>query len=200
VKNSLNLMVSMIGLQARSSGDAATRAVLQSVVGRIHAIADAHELLQKGPALGRIDVSNLLQQLCSFARVAYLGELEFKGGGTLILEAKQAISVGVIANELMTNAMKHARSRVLVAARHDDRNFILEVSDDGAGLPATFDLRDKKSFGLSAVMLLVDSLGAELSPKSSESGTTFMLTVPLQRSVGPEPAPGQPRVATISAT
>jgi two-component sensor histidine kinase len=200
VKNSLNLMVSMIGLQARTSADAATRAALQGVAGRIHAIADAHELLQNGPALGRIDVLNLLRQLSSFARLAYLGELEFEGDGTLILEAKQAISIGVIANELMTNAMKHARSRVLVATRHDNGHFVLEVSDDGPGLPATFDLRDKKSFGLSAAMLLVGNLSAELSPKTSESGTTFTLTVPLQRSVGPEPVPREPRVAAISTT
>jgi two-component sensor histidine kinase len=190
VKNSLNLMVSMIGLQARSA-DPETRAALRGIAARIHAIADAHELLQKGPAIGRIDVSDLLRQLCSFARLTYLGELTFESDGSVILEAKNAITIALVANELITNGMKHARSRIDVNMRHDGARLIFEISDDGPGLPDTFSLRDKKSFGLSAVMLLVKNLDAELSPETSKSGTVFTLRIPLRQSPTPHDVQAQ---------
>ncbi|MGE5537051.1 MAG: sensor histidine kinase [Gemmatimonas sp.] len=183
VKNSLHLMVSLIGLQSRATTDTGTRRALEETATRIHAIADVHDLLQKGPEIGRIDVSALLQQLCAFVRFGYDGEVRFVSNAAPHLDAKQATSVGIIVNELITNAMKSARRVVAVSTGGDARHFAVEVADDGPGLPEKFDLRDRNSFGLRAAMLMVDSIGADLAVvRTGETGTTFRLTVPLRPS------------------
>jgi two-component sensor histidine kinase len=92
-----------------------------------------------------------------------------------------AIPVGLIANELLTNCLKHAfvgREKGLVRiglSVHDSQRIELTIADDGCGLPAEFAPEKSASLGLRLVKILSDQIKGQLQWKSA-GGATFILT------------------------
>jgi two-component sensor histidine kinase len=105
----------------------------------------------------------------------------------MALDVEQAIPLALIANELAANALEHAfpagtHGRICVAlsyASEPDEYGVLEVSDDGVPLPATFDLKTAESTGLYLVRTLASQLRAQLTVEESTPGKTFRLRFPL---------------------
>ena len=103
-------------------------------------------------------------------------------GAPLVLGADQAIATGLILNELISNALKHAfpdgRSGLIrIDAQNHDGRVELAVIDDGVGLPEDLDTRKSKSLGLQIVEILARQLRGAWELKS-ESGTIFRLSFP----------------------
>ena len=105
------------------------------------------------------------------------------------LDVDRAIHLGLVVNELLTNAIKHAFPKgrpgdVVVSIRTLGDQVRLQIGDNGRGLPASVVLKEAKSVGLRTVHLLLERLRAQVTIQR-EGGTTFTLTLPMHLS---EPA------------
>ncbi|MDO9034488.1 MAG: ATP-binding protein, partial [Methanoregula sp.] len=101
--------------------------------------------------------------------------------GKIMLSINTAIPLGLIINELASNALKHAfcggsKGTLSIAVREEGRTLYLTVKSDGIGIPADFDWRNTESLGLRLVISLVDQLDGTIELDRS-SGTAFVITV-----------------------
>ena len=185
VKNSLSLVSALLHLQSRSlSGD--TRAALEDAASRVHAVATVHDQLWRQADAREIDLqpflANLAGALAAGApRHATRVEVE-----PVVVSADMAVPIGLLVNELVTNAYKYAYpdgsgGEVRVVGRCDRAGtYEIEVSDSGRGLPPGFDMSGpSESLGMRVVATLAKQLGARISAGSAEPGTRFVLSFPL---------------------
>jgi two-component sensor histidine kinase len=112
--------------------------------------------------------------------------LHFDAPEAIQFAADRAILVGLIINELVSNAGKYAYPNgpggpiwVRVLLQPDKQTILLSVRDEGAGLPSGFDPATSKRLGTRLVNALSKQLGAELTRPASPIGTNFTLIVPL---------------------
>jgi two-component sensor histidine kinase len=190
VKNNLQVITSMINMQVRRIEAGGTRDALEECGMRVHAIALIHEKLYQSRDYARVAFSEYARSLASSvfhaAGVSRAVKLEL-AIDDLELAVDRAIPCGLILNELITNALKHAfqdnRSgtiRVALTRAEGDR-LRLSVDDDGVGLPERFDVDTAESVGLRIVSTLAQQLAAQLEV-SGRSGASFRLTFPAERS------------------
>lgn len=192
VKNNLQVITSLLRLEAGRIDEPATRAVLKNMQTRIRAMALLHETLYRSENFARVDLAAYLRQVATQLFRSHSGDL---GAVRLTLNLAptsvgidQAIPCGLTVNELMTNALKHAfpagRSgelRVNLQA-DDDGRVHLGVSDDGVGLPPDFVEKQRHSLGLQLVSDLVKQLNATL-----EIGPGAAFTVRFYRRAAADP-------------
>lgn len=184
VKNKFAMILSIIGLQARQS-EPATRTALDAIAGRVRVIANVHDYLQFARHDRQVDMSEYLGELCRS-----LGETmrELRPvtvsvkAQPILLPPEKALPVGLIANELLTNAFKYAfphdrigHVHVELAQLQDD--LALAVTDDGAGCAEG----RKPGLGSRLVMLLVAQLGGECKWQQGEPGCKVTATFPMPR-------------------
>jgi two-component sensor histidine kinase len=139
VKNKFAMVSSIIALQARQSPPDVRRA-LDDISARVHVIANVHNFLQLSRHEGLIEMENYVPSLCTSLREA-IGPQNIHVSATaerLELAPEKALAVGVIVNELVTNAFKYAfagreRGQVRVQLSRDGADVVLSVSDDGIG-------------------------------------------------------------------
>ncbi|HSO32076.1 MAG TPA: PAS domain S-box protein [Labilithrix sp.] len=188
VKNNLQVISSLMNMQLRKVDDAAARDALEECRTRVLAIALIHEKLYQSKDSGQVPFSDYIRSLAS--QVFHAGgashdrialELEIE---EVVLPVHRAIPCGLIVNELITNALKHAfpanragTVRVELAARHG--RLLVGVKDDGVGLPAGFDLRASKTLGLQLVTTLAEQLHATVEIGGGPRGAAFRVTLPL---------------------
>lgn len=186
VKNNLQIISSLLNLQADRIQEPAARDVLVLSVNRVRSMARVHEMLYSGRDLARIDLGVYLRSLLSdlsgmFNDVARTVTVE-ADLASVPIPVDKAVPCALIANELVTNVYKHAFAgggpgtlRVRLGRKDGDVEFV--VSDDGAGLPEGFDPAACESLGFQLVFALVEQLGGKLDI-SSEGGTTFRISFP----------------------
>lgn len=142
VKNKFAMMSSIIGMQARNASPEA-RAALEDVGARVQVIATVHNYLQVSRHEGLIDMSEYVEGLCRSLAEALGNVRPIRVSVTadkVLLPPDKALSVGVIINELATNAFKYAfpgerSGHVNVEFAHRQTELILSVTDDGKGCP-----------------------------------------------------------------
>jgi two-component sensor histidine kinase len=181
VKNKFAMILSLIGLQARQS-QPETRVALEAIAQRVRVIANIHDHLQTARHGNLVEMSE------------YLGELGKALGDTvrelrpvtvsvssqpLRLESDKALSIGLIANELITNAFKYAFiddqiGHVGVRFAADGGQIELRIEDDGVGCPE----RAAPGLGTRLVTLIVDQLGGGLKIENLDPGCRVSVTVP----------------------
>ena len=173
VKNNLSVIKSLVQLQRSRSKDAAFLDATGELIGRIFAISLVHDQLDKNQALAVLDPVEYISALVGNIESGLLGvrpasiRLEFDTGGRL-LQTEAAQSLGLIVNEALTNALKHASfcrdhdgpPCILLSLRVDGGNYRLVVVDDGPG-PA--DIEASGGLGLKLVRSLASSLGGTAS-------------------------------------
>ncbi len=189
VKNNLQLVISLIALQRNSLEDPEARDALVDSENRILSMALVHELLYREQQYAAINLGNYLRDLSRGVAMAGIGEsrkieLEHRFAEVTV-ELETAIPIGLIVNELLTNAVKHAfhgrnEGTITIGTDRDDeeKQIKLSISDDGRGLPPDWEQRRTKSLGLLIVDTLCAQLEATLSCASDTSGTRFTLTIP----------------------
>ena len=155
VKNSLQIVSSMLHLQASTAGDEGITAQLADASSRVSAIGRAYERLAYDADVENIDLGAYLQAVCADVITANSNcKLHFDGADGIWFCADRAISLALIVNELVTNAVKYAfsnghESHIFVRlVRQDANTALVYVRDDGIGLPPNFDLSMSK--GLNA--------------------------------------------------
>jgi two-component sensor histidine kinase/ABC-type amino acid transport substrate-binding protein len=189
VKNNLQVITSLLRLEAGRSGQPDTRAVLQEMQGRIRAMALLHETLYRAGTFASVDLASYLKQLATQAfRAQSNGAVRL----SLLLDTvqvsmDQATPCGLLVNELISNALKHAfpagqGGEIQVALQAMPNpvggapQWCLRVSDNGVGLPADFNVRRLSSLGLQLATDLARQLGGTLlisASSDSASGASF---------------------------
>lgn len=193
VKNNLQVITSLLRLEAGRSLQPNVVAVLAEMQSRVLSMALLHETLYRSDNLALVDLAAYLERLGH----QIVRSLAPAAGITLQLDVEpipldldQAVPCGLIVNELMSNALKHAfpngsRGDIRITARLVDGGpaLRLSVADSGAGLPADFDEARTRSLGLQLVSDLARQLHGTLDI-SSAHGTTFSLTFIPKSTVG----------------
>ena len=185
VKNSLQIVSSMLHLQAISANDDSLIAQqLAEASSRVSAIGRAYERLAYDADFENIDLSAYLQAVCADAISAGSNcKLDFDGISGIWLSADRAIPLALIVNELVTNAVKYAFSNrpaghiYVHLVRQDANTALVSVRDDGVGLAADFDLTKSKGLGMQIVAALVKQLGADITRTTQGEGNEFVVSV-----------------------
>jgi PAS domain S-box-containing protein len=190
VKNNLQVIASLLNLQASHVADAASREVLRESQSRVRSIALAHEAIHRSSDVGSVDLDAYLASLVHSLVLMYdapaRGVSIVSRGVGVRLGIDAAMHCGLIVNELVSNAVKHAfpggrRGTVEAALRREDEALVLGVADDGIGFPAELDYRSSPSLGLSLVCTLTKQLGGSIT-MTRGAGTAFAV-----RFASPEP-------------
>jgi two-component sensor histidine kinase len=182
VKNNLQIVSSLLKLQADSLTDRGAAAALKESQQRVQSMAMIHERLYAVKQMAEIEFDDYARDLVHGLVYSYAGRAGNVTGRTLPpnirLNIGQAIPCGLILNELVTNALKYAypdgRDGEVTVELHEsaEGRIRLSVSDTGQGLPADFDWKNMNSLGLRIVNVLAKQLGGNFTIESGER-TTF---------------------------
>ncbi|HLF25034.1 MAG TPA: GAF domain-containing protein [Anaerolineae bacterium] len=183
IKNNLQTVAMLLRIQASDGQLLTAQDVLHISVNRILSIAAVHEVLaQEGFRL--VDVKDVCERITLIVAQNMLRpdlRIEIKvEGESVILPSKPATSLALVINELLQNALEHAfvgrtAGAVHIRLGHGAKEYLVEVSDDGVGLPA----EKTSSLGLEIVETLVrDDLHGKLSFKSGPAGTQVVIRLP----------------------
>jgi PAS domain S-box-containing protein len=181
IKNSLQLVVSLLRLQLSKAANLETRHALREAMARVDAVANAHLALQRSADLRGIDIDHMLEDLC-----AHLGELnpaldlQCDAGSGVCLDAEQAIPLALIASELLTNALRHAfepttSGVVRLTVGHEAGTLSLTVADSGKGFSVA---AQKAGLGSAVIVNLARQIGAATATRSAPgAGTSVHLSL-----------------------
>ena len=189
VKNNLQVVTSLLNLQADHAGDPRLRAMLTESCGRVKAMSLTHQLLYERKDFSRLDLGDYLDRLVQSIRATYRAT-----GGRIALrldlplqavhlDLERTIPCGLLVNELVTNSFKHAFpgdrcGEIVIQLRALAQGEIgFDVADDGIGLPPGVDMASLSSLGLQLVPLFVEQLHGKLRI-AREAGTRFSITFP----------------------
>ncbi|RME72055.1 MAG: PAS domain S-box protein [Verrucomicrobia bacterium] len=190
VKNNLQIISALLRMQTRKARDRAAIEALEHSIGRVMAMSMVHEKLYQAQNLVSIDFISFVQSLVGFLNQLTVGSgtevaIDVEGD-ELALSIDQAIPIGLVLNELVTNSIKYAfpetrrgaRVRIEVH-RGDDERARIVVADNGIGLPEAVDPERSDGLGFRIVRMLVEQLHGGLQYDSSSEGLRVIVDVPL---------------------
>jgi two-component sensor histidine kinase len=181
VGNSLQIIASLLHLQASSSTQDDVKAALTNAVGRVAAVAQVHRRLYTSHDLKSVLLNQyldaLLEDLRRSAEGNRMSRLTLKAEPVEI-DPDRAVAIGIIVNELVMNAVKYAYPdgagpiHVDLAAHHD--NLVLSIADNGVGLNAKADPRST-GMGQRIVTAMASKLAASVERDSTHPGTRIVV-------------------------
>jgi two-component sensor histidine kinase len=185
VKNNMQVISSLLNLQSNATGNEECRGILNDARTRIHAMSMVHERLYHSKNLVKIDFAEYLdflaEHLFQFCQVKPdLVGLEMTLA-KVFLDINSAVPAGLLLNELISNALKHAfpagrKGVVRIGLKLGSEGTIeIKVADDGVGLPEGLDFRKSESFGMQLINLLAGQLEATIDLDRT-AGTAFTVT------------------------
>ena len=187
-KNSLQFVASMLRMQAtRHIGNPEFEAELLQASARVSCIAKVHDVLSRTDQNGEFDFSHYLKGLCSDLHAAWSRGNDpsiVVSAAHVLLPAETAATLGLITNELVTNAFKHAYpdgAPVIVRVAFlplKDGSFHLVVADSGAGWLQHGEVRPETGLGMKLVEGLCRQLDAILEIDKTPPGTCFTVCIP----------------------
>ncbi|KMO38346.1 histidine kinase [Methylobacterium variabile] len=185
VKNSLGVVAGLLRLQARDAHSDEVRHALEDAGARIATVAEVHDHLWRGiHQLGMVELADFLRELVAKLQEEAPGHALACEADPKVISADQAIPIGLVVNELVTNAVKHAYPqgtgpvRVSLAVRADGLR--LAVRDEGVGLPPGFEVSMRqRSLGLKIIGSLIRQLDGRLTTAADGPGAHFVLDIPL---------------------
>jgi two-component sensor histidine kinase len=188
IKNNLQVISSLLDLQADMVADPQVRALFEDSQQRIQAVSLIHENLSETNNVRSIPAAEYIHRLSTRVFQAYTSP---GGRVTLSIQAdpvwidvKNAIPCGLIVNELLSNSLKYAfpddrGGEINVAMRAtSEGHMLVVVRDSGVGFPANMDFRNTNSLGLQLVCLLTEQLGGTIELERA-AGTQWTLRFPM---------------------
>lgn len=181
----MRIAVGLLRVQARSAQSEDVQTALNDAASRVGMIAQVHDHLWRSTKIGFVELANFMGELCKKMNGTAHGHTVLWHTDPMTLAADQAIPLGLLINELVTNAVKHAYPDgpgvIHVFAHRDGLRLQVEISDQGTGLPAGFDIdQPRTSLGFKVVNRLARQLKGHLTVASNEpSGACFRLDMPL---------------------
>ena len=181
VKNSLSIVAGLLSMQGRTATDPALRQALEDARARVQTIAGVHDRLWRSDEIHRVNLAEFMDELCEQLRSsARPGQALTCAFAPVSVATDQAVPLGLLANELVTNAFKYAypdgEGEVRISIRPGAAGHLrLTVSDGGVGLPADLDAANLKSLGMKLIATLARQLGGEPQWQGTKPGTAFVL-------------------------
>jgi two-component system, sensor histidine kinase PdtaS len=201
IKNNLQIISSLLDLQAEKFKDENIIEAFREGQNRVISMSLIHEELYKGEGTDTLDFSAYVRKLAEslFKTYKLSGKnisLSMDMEEDVFLDMDTAIPLGITVNELVSNSLKHAftgrdKGNILIKLCKEERScnihkslFSLIISDDGKGLSEDLELESANSLGLQLVNILVDQLDGNIELKRN-NGTQFTIsfTVPLQKNM-----------------
>lgn len=184
VKNNLQIVSSLLNLQATYLQDEQALEIFKVSQNRIESMALVHEKLYQSQDLANIDFDEYVQELVTNLYYSYKidsNAIDLKvSSDRIFLKVDVAIPCGLIINELVLNSLKYAfspgrKGKVYVEFRVISNNeFALTIGDDGIGLPSDLDWQNTSSLGLQIVNSLVEQLAGTIKLNNT-SGTEYII-------------------------
>ena len=186
VKNNLQIISSLIYLQAQRIEDPKVRQIFEDSQSRISAMALVHDNLYRSQSLSRINFSEYIQTLTTSLFYTYriqpdAVQLKVDIDDHVLMSLDKAIPCGLVLNELVTNALKHGFSEgttgeiAVMLKKGSSDQICLTVENDGNNLPETFELKTIQSMGLRLVHELVNQLQGHFELDKTDK-TRFRVT------------------------
>ena len=186
VKNNLQTIASLLRLQARRSDSTEVKDALKESVNRILSISVVHEFLSQQQE-EMIDVTKVTRNILNLIaqnmlRPDFNLTTEFSGG-TIVLPSQQASNLALIVNELILNSIEHAFAEtdsgtIGLKISHTADKYILDLYDDGPGLPIGFEKKRSKSLGLQIIRTLIEDDMEGKFELYNNNGTHAKITIP----------------------
>ncbi|QNM84125.1 response regulator [Sphingomonas sabuli] len=188
VSNSLQMVLGFVAMQANQTGDAEVRGALDDIQNRIRAISNVHQRLYTGSDLATVDLHDYLRNLAGDLRDS-LPQLKERvrldvSGESIEVPTDVAISVGVIVNELVSNATKYAFAPdqggtiTVTLERVGEDSAALTVADDGVGL-GNAQAPAGTGLGTRIVGAMARGLKSKVETLPTDSGTAQRLVIKL---------------------
>jgi PAS domain S-box-containing protein len=184
VKNNMQIISSLLRLQAANIKDEKIQEVFNEVHSRIRSMSLLYEMLYQSKDLARVDFAEYIKRLTSHLISMHKAKMTAPslrlGVSDVHLDIKRAIPCGLIITELISNSLKHAfpngKKGEIVVEMHPNKGekYKLVVSDNGVGFPEGLDFRQTKSLGMRLVVDLVNQLNGTIELRR-EKGTEFSI-------------------------
>jgi two-component sensor histidine kinase len=188
VKNNLQIVISLLNSQLVNIKDAVAKDVIRESQHRMHSISLIHQRLYQHDNLSGINIHEYITELTGYLRDSFDASrrIEFLiEADRVMLDVSQAVSLGLIINEAVTNAIKHAflekqeRGSIRISAKADDTDqIILSIGDNGRGLPENFLPKSASSLGMKLITGLTRQLKGKVDFLSS-NGLEVIVSAPL---------------------
>ena len=169
VKNNLSIIKRLVEVTQETIKDAKGRESLNSLSNRIASMAQVHTQLYQKEDITNIDfkvyVNSLYDNISTSLNRKNL-EITQQIENNIDISFNKAVPLGLIINELLTNAYKHSgnnKSKVSIVLKEKDGNLFINVADNGKGFPADFDIHKTESYGLKLVNGLTQQLNGTIN-------------------------------------
>lgn len=188
VKNNLMTVVGLIQMQEEKAGNEQVGPLIRELEGRVRSIALVHEILHNAERQSCVSLQNYFESMISHIRNQFGAERDIRcviqAAGAEV-RSDRAVVYGLIMNELITNAYKHAfpggrpgdgtdKCEIAVTVQHDDDHILLTVADNGIGLPSGSAWENPEALGLRLVKMLCGQLNGSIELDRTR-GTAFRL-------------------------
>ncbi|MCZ2277119.1 MAG: PAS domain-containing protein [Bacteroidia bacterium] len=182
VKNNLQIIISLFNLQSGFIKDESALDALKEGQDRIKSIALIHDRFYQADGTSKIDFDDYIRRLCdsilqSAGIQRNLVKINIKTD-RISLNIDQAVPCGLIINEIVNNALKHAfqngEGTISISFKEKEESVFLEISDNGPGLPPEVDFQNPESLGLQLIHALADQIDAEIRLNNA-SGVTYLI-------------------------
>ena len=186
VKNNMQVISSLLSLQLSKITDRSTRRIFDVSIQRIRSMALVHQALYHSNDLGSIDFTDYVRTLVSgIARSLKVETVTWRvDGAPVLVGIDTAIPLGLIVNELVSNAFVHGFPRslsgdILVTLRQDQNNHLtVVVKDSGRGVPEGMDIHRVQTLGLGLVATLVEQLDGRVDIKKNDGTECTVIISP----------------------
>jgi len=189
------MLAALMRLQAKGVGRAQiafsakdVQRVLEEFAGRLETVAEVHRLLAHRSSGAPVDVADYLERIAQ----GLVSSLTANGRMSIqclfpvrfVLPAEQAVALGLLVGELVTNAVKYshpagvAGAITIEASTLNDETIAIQVCDDGVGLPDDIDPLQSQSLGFRTIRLLAKRLGASISFENHALGLSCAVRIP----------------------
>ncbi|MCF8534299.1 MAG: sensor histidine kinase [Reyranella sp.] len=180
--NSLQMIVSLLSLQSRTEENPEAAARLSVAANRVAAVTGLHRQLQSMASTETVEFKRYLDELCRSHSM--MSTSEERPGQHIVVESIElrlptatGIPLGLIANELVTNAIKHGKGRITVKLAQSGQGHALSVCNEGSTLPEGFDPAACAGLGMSLVSSLAQQIEGELRIDAGDENEITRFTV-----------------------
>ncbi len=179
VKNSLQLLSSLMQIRARKTEDPSYKEAVREMTNQMMALAETYRFVQSARTLGTADAAKTIEGLCGHLAETYGVSIDVEAASPAIVHANHSTALAVIVNELVTNAIKHGSSPVKVTLGEAKDSMWISVSSARGNLPEGFAIEDAQGFGLRAVRSMLSALNGTIVARNLPGGgTAFSVEIP----------------------
>ena len=192
VKNNLQIIISLVNLQMRQTNDPGVKLIMSETQNRVRAMSLVHEKLYRSESLTQIDFADytrfLATQLFSFFGMDSRRVRLDLAMGKIMVDINTAVPLGLIMNELVSNALKHAfpdnrEGTISISGGEEGDLITLVVRDNGIGIPEALDWKNTTSLGLQLVTSLIGQIDGTIT-LDRDNGTAFTITAKRETTTG----------------